>query len=351
MFVARVTADVDALEQFMEWGGDRLDHLAPIVVGAPWLVMLVYSWQLALAVVVLVGPLLLLVLRRCRPSCSAAFDLVRTRVGEMLSEVSESVMGAAVVRAYGLDEHDPRAGQAIDRRPVPGRGGRALPGGDAVPHGRRSSAALALAVRRRASARSTAPTGGSTFGRVDRVPVPRDCSCTPSPTCPRSSTETQTAIAGWRKVLARAGPAGRGRGAVARRRSSRPGPCRCEAEDVGSRYRDGAGRPARRHLASPPGCTRRDRRRDRMREDHVRRSCCTRLADPRGGRIELDGVDLRRWRPPPAASASGWCRRTGSCSTPRVRENIRYGPGGRHRRRHRDRASRSSASASGWLPT
>jgi len=37
-----------------------------------------------------------------------AFNTARTRVGEMLSEVSESVMGAAVVRAYGLDEHTDR---------------------------------------------------------------------------------------------------------------------------------------------------------------------------------------------------------------------------------------------------
>ena len=48
---------------------------------------------------------------------SAAFDAARTRVGEMLSEVSESVMGAAVVRAYGLDDtiHD-RVTGAIGRR-------------------------------------------------------------------------------------------------------------------------------------------------------------------------------------------------------------------------------------------
>ena len=64
--------------------------------------MFVYSWQLALiAVVLLVSPLLL---RRAslQGRLTQAFDRVRTRVGEMLSEVSESVMGAAVVRAYGL---------------------------------------------------------------------------------------------------------------------------------------------------------------------------------------------------------------------------------------------------------
>ena len=48
---------------------------------------------------------------------SVAFNTARTRVGEMLSEVSESVMGAAVVRAYGLDEQtDEKVKHAIGER-------------------------------------------------------------------------------------------------------------------------------------------------------------------------------------------------------------------------------------------
>ena len=48
VFVARVTADVDALQQFMEWGGIAWIISLTQVVGALAL-MLVYSWQLALA--------------------------------------------------------------------------------------------------------------------------------------------------------------------------------------------------------------------------------------------------------------------------------------------------------------
>ena len=49
VFVARVTADVDALQQFMEWGGIAWIISRALLVGA-LVLMLVYSWQLALAV-------------------------------------------------------------------------------------------------------------------------------------------------------------------------------------------------------------------------------------------------------------------------------------------------------------
>jgi len=78
--------------------------------------MLMYSWKLTVPVVILVLPLLLVV-GKLQAGFSVAYTDVRTRVGEMLSEVSESVMGAAVVRAYGLDETvDRRVKRAIGDR-------------------------------------------------------------------------------------------------------------------------------------------------------------------------------------------------------------------------------------------
>ncbi|HZB02596.1 MAG TPA: ABC transporter transmembrane domain-containing protein, partial [Actinomycetota bacterium] len=106
VFVARVTADVDAMQQFMEWGGIAWIWAGFQVLGSLTL-MLVFSWQLTIGVVVLVIPLALIV-RALQGRLSAAYDTARTRVGEMLSEVSESVMGAAVVRAYGLDDQTHR---------------------------------------------------------------------------------------------------------------------------------------------------------------------------------------------------------------------------------------------------
>ena len=60
VFVARVTADVDALQQFMEWGGIAWIISFAQVIGALAL-MLIYSWQLTLAIVLLMIPLLLVV--------------------------------------------------------------------------------------------------------------------------------------------------------------------------------------------------------------------------------------------------------------------------------------------------
>src|SRR4029077_14170135 len=67
------------------------------------LVMFVYSWQLALVVIACYLPVLPL-FRLLQKGQLRAYDLARTRTGDMLSEISEVVGGAAVVRAYGLEE-------------------------------------------------------------------------------------------------------------------------------------------------------------------------------------------------------------------------------------------------------
>jgi ATP-binding cassette, subfamily B, bacterial len=79
-------------------------------------VMFAYSWQLALVVIVTIAPLGA-VLRWFQRRLTAAYHLVRQRVGSVLSAVSESVMGAAVIRAYGIEERtDRRVAHAIDRQ-------------------------------------------------------------------------------------------------------------------------------------------------------------------------------------------------------------------------------------------
>src|SRR5262249_35821769 len=106
VFVSRVTADVDALQEFTEWAGIAW-IISFLQAGGAMAVMFWYSWQLATAILLLLIPLLIVVWSM-QAKVNAAFNAARTRVGEMLSEVSESVMGAAVVRAYGLDEQTHR---------------------------------------------------------------------------------------------------------------------------------------------------------------------------------------------------------------------------------------------------
>jgi ATP-binding cassette, subfamily B, bacterial len=104
--VARVTSDIDTLARFAQWGGVAWIVNSVLIVGT-LTVMTVYSWQLTLFVVVVFLPLLPL-LRGLQRRQLARYDELRTRVGETLSEVSEAVTGSAVVRAYALEERSRR---------------------------------------------------------------------------------------------------------------------------------------------------------------------------------------------------------------------------------------------------
>jgi ATP-binding cassette, subfamily B, bacterial len=99
--VARVTSDIDTLARFAQWGGVAWIVSSVLIVGT-LAVMALYSWQLTLLVVAIFLPLLPL-LRTLQRRQLARYDELRTRVGETLSEVSEAVTGAAVVRAYALE--------------------------------------------------------------------------------------------------------------------------------------------------------------------------------------------------------------------------------------------------------
>ena len=111
-YVARVTADMDTLSQFMEWGALHWIVSSALMVTTV-AVMLVYSWQLTLLTLFIVSPLTL-VLRVMQRGMLRAYDQLRTRVSDTMSEVSESLMGVAVVRAYGVEEHiDKRIKTAI----------------------------------------------------------------------------------------------------------------------------------------------------------------------------------------------------------------------------------------------
>ncbi|MGY1711407.1 ABC transporter ATP-binding protein [Geodermatophilus sp. SYSU D00758] len=108
--VSRVTSDVDQLSTFMQWGGVLgVVSLGQLLVAS--VVMAVYSWQLTLLVLVCFVPLAVAV-RHFARLLAEAHGVVRERVGDLLAAVSESVVGAATVRAYGIGE---RTAARIDR--------------------------------------------------------------------------------------------------------------------------------------------------------------------------------------------------------------------------------------------
>jgi ABC-type multidrug transport system fused ATPase/permease subunit len=97
---ARVTSDVDQITQFLQWGGVMLLVAAGQVV-VTTVVMAVYSWQLTLVVYATFLPLLGVV-RALQRRLAGAYGEVRGRVGTMLTVISESVVGAEVIRAFGV---------------------------------------------------------------------------------------------------------------------------------------------------------------------------------------------------------------------------------------------------------
>lgn len=101
VLVARVTSDADALARFAQWGLFAWSIHPTVIVGTV-AVLAFYSWPLAIIVVLAYAPVIPL-LRWLQRRQLAAYDIVRTRVSEMLTGFSEAVMGAAVVRAYGVE--------------------------------------------------------------------------------------------------------------------------------------------------------------------------------------------------------------------------------------------------------
>jgi putative ABC transport system ATP-binding protein len=319
VFVARVTADVDALQQFMEWGGIAWIISIAEAVGALSL-MLWYSWQLSLAVVIMLVPLLTVV-GKMQARLSAAFNAARTRVGEMLSEVSESVMGAAVVRAYGLDEQThSKVERAIDERYK----------AEVVAHFRAATlwplssvfygAALSVVV---ALGAFFGTEWGLTFGKVAAFLFLADVFLHVFTDLPEIYSETQTAIAGWRKILAvhdlpiEVVEPTDGVGLPS-------GPPEVRAEDVRYRYRTGpevlhgislSVRPGG-HVAivGETGCGK---------STFVK--LLTRLADPVSGRIVIDGVNLKEVAPGARRRAIRMVPQDGFLFDTTVRENVRYG--------------------------
>ncbi|GAA2342455.1 ABC transporter ATP-binding protein [Dactylosporangium salmoneum] len=98
--VSRVTGDVDQISQFLQFGGLLfVVNLGQLTVTT--IVMFVYSWQLALVVFAAFAPLVFVV-RFFQRRLSVLYLEVRESVGAMLGVIAESVVGAPVVRAHGI---------------------------------------------------------------------------------------------------------------------------------------------------------------------------------------------------------------------------------------------------------
>lgn len=98
--VSRVTSDVDTISFFVQWGGIML-VVSVLQILAATTLMLVFSWELTLVVYLCFAPLVV-ALGPLQARVSAAYAAVRERFGAMLGAISESIVGAETIRAYGV---------------------------------------------------------------------------------------------------------------------------------------------------------------------------------------------------------------------------------------------------------
>lgn len=286
--VSRVTSDVDQVSQFLVFGG----LLFVVSVGqvlVATVVMVFYSWQLALVVWVCFAPLFLS-MRWFQRKLSEAYGVVRRQVGVLLSAISEPVVGAAVVRSYAVEARtQERIDAAVDAHKAASTRAQGFTvvsfslGG--ISAGLANAGVLIIGIW-------LGFAGDITAGEVLAFAFIVTLFVGPVQMGTQILTDGQNAIAGWRRVigildtpadLVDPGPDGR----VLPHHA-----VDVTFEDVGFAYPGGPPVLAGIDLEIPAG-----RRVAVVGETGSGKSTIakllTRLMDPTNGRVLLDGIDLR----------------------------------------------------------
>ncbi|ROO84000.1 putative ABC transport system ATP-binding protein [Actinocorallia herbida] len=195
--VSRVTGDVDQISQFMQWGGLMFLVSAGEIVVVTGL-MAVYSWELTLIVWVAFLPLAF-ALRFFQKLISRAYLAVRERMGDLLAAVSESVVGAPVIKAYAAER---RTAERVDQAVEEGRTAQ-----------KRAQALVALTFPTSEIVAAVATGavvvggvllgigGGITAGELVAFLFLVTLFVSPMQQATEILNDAQNAIAGWRRVL------------------------------------------------------------------------------------------------------------------------------------------------------
>ena len=99
--VARMTSDMDALQELVQMGLVMFVQNGLLFVGAI-LVIVLMSWKLALCTLVVVPPVVI-ASRWFRRASNKAYLLVRDRIGQNLSTLQEGLAGVRVVQAFARE--------------------------------------------------------------------------------------------------------------------------------------------------------------------------------------------------------------------------------------------------------
>ncbi|NYH50940.1 MULTISPECIES: ABC transporter ATP-binding protein [Nocardiopsis] len=286
--VSRVTSDVDQISTFMQWGGMLLLVSSGQLLVATVL-MAVYSWQLTLVVWICFLPLLFGV-RWLQRLLSKAYLKVRENTGDMLGVIGETVTGAAVIRAHGIER---RTAERIDTTVLTTRRSQI--------RAQRLSVAVSPFAEIIAAVGNTAVVligvwlglgGDLTAGQLIAFLFLMTLFIQPMMMATEIFNEAQNAIAGWRRVLgvldtvpdiADPGEAGR---------ELPRGPVRVSFEEVTYSYPEGPVVLDDVSVEVTPG-TRLAVVGETGSGKTTFVKLLTRLMDPDEGTVRLDGVDLR----------------------------------------------------------
>jgi putative ABC transport system ATP-binding protein len=321
VLVARVTSDIETLAQFASWGAiSWVVNLTMIV--ASVVVMAFYQWQLAVVVVLVLLPVAP-IMRLVQTRQLVAYDDMRNRVSDTLSAISETVGGIRVLRSYGAVSRRRRElHAAIERQYSAQLRARfffaiMFPVSDVF-----SGLTLAAVVGVGAW---WGPGWGMAAGTLVACLFITNLIVQPVAEIGEVLDQTQTALAGWRKVLDLLDEPidvvepDEGTGVPLP-----SGPLDVEVESVVFSYEPG--RPVLHSvdLGIPAGQNVAIVGETGSGKSTLAKLLC-RLADPDEGRIVVGGVDLRRANRTQRAAAIRLVPQDGFLFDTTVLENVRFG--------------------------
>ena len=235
---------------------------------------------------------LFLALRPLQKRVNGRYTVVRERVGAMLGAISEAVVGAETIRAYGVGRADAAPDRRVGRCHAFGDGAGAEPGRRRVLQRRPGGE-----PRPRRRGRRRAPTSGiageMSVGQAARVPVPRPAVHRSGPDGDRGAQRAAERGRGLAPGARRARDARRGgrRGSRRRAEPARPGDARAARRGLplpgrpaGARSTSTSSVPAGTSVAVV-GATGSGKT--------TIAKLVARFMDPTAGAVLLDGVDLR----------------------------------------------------------
>ena len=197
VLVARVTTDVDQISRFLQWAGLMfIVNTGQALMAVA--VMAFYSLPLFLVVMASV-PLIVFTIRWFQSRLAAAYLVVREKVGGMLGALAEVVVGAPVIRAYGIEDRM-RANLARvieEHRSSASRAGGITSGLSGISEVISSSVIAAVVVVGAALITG----GGASLGTVVAFLFLVQLFINPVQLLGEAINEAQNAAAGWRRVL------------------------------------------------------------------------------------------------------------------------------------------------------